>query len=93
MSTPALRAVMQKPVPRPGRGEVLVRVNMRPINPADAMTLAGALCGSVPALLANPTSVFVEPQASCGCGTASQELAFAAQEANMRQARAPPAGC
>ena len=30
-------------MPKPGRGEVLVRLNMRPINPADAMALAGAL--------------------------------------------------
>ena len=34
---------MRKPVPKPGRGEVLVRLHLRPINPADAMSLAGAL--------------------------------------------------
>ncbi len=36
-------AVMQKPVPKPGPGEVLVRVQLRPINPADVMSLAGVL--------------------------------------------------
>jgi len=36
-------AVMRKPVPKPGPGEVLVRVQLRPMNPADVMSLAGAL--------------------------------------------------
>ena len=38
-------AVMRKPAPKPGHGEVLVKLHMRPINPADAMALAGALPG------------------------------------------------
>jgi len=44
-------AVMRKPVPKPGPGEVLVRLHLRPIHPADAMSLAGALVESVPACL------------------------------------------
>ena len=43
-------AVMRKPVPTPGPGEVLVRLHLRPINPADAMCLAGALA-LIPALI------------------------------------------
>ena len=35
-------AVTQKPVPKPAQGEVLVRVTLRPINPVEAMCLAGA---------------------------------------------------
>jgi NADPH:quinone reductase-like Zn-dependent oxidoreductase len=35
-------AVAQKPVPQPAQGEVLVRVTLRPINPVEAMCLAGA---------------------------------------------------
>ena len=42
-------AVMRKPLPQPGPGEVLVRLHLRPIHPADTMSLAGALIQSGPA--------------------------------------------
>lgn len=34
--------VQERPVPRPGPGEVLIRLAASPINPSDLMTLAGA---------------------------------------------------
>ncbi len=35
-------AIAERPVPAPGAGEVLVRLYLRPINPSDLMSLAGA---------------------------------------------------
>ena len=34
-------AVVERPVPRPGKGEVLVRVAASPVNPSDLMFLRG----------------------------------------------------
>ena len=36
-------AVVERPVPTPGAGEVLVRLFLRPINPSDLFSLAGAV--------------------------------------------------
>jgi len=35
-------ALTERPVPAPGAGEVLVRIFLRPINPSDLFSLAGA---------------------------------------------------
>lgn len=41
-------AVVDHPVPSPGAGEVLVRLNLRPINPSDVFSLCGLYQGFKP---------------------------------------------
>ena len=52
-------AVVERPTPMPGAGEVLVRIFLRPINPSDLFSLAGAgrcqsaavsICSNTPSL-------------------------------------------
>ena len=33
--------VVQEPIPQPGQGEALVRLHLRPVNPADLFALQG----------------------------------------------------
>ncbi len=41
-------AIAQVPVPEPGPGEALVRINCRPVNPADVFSVMGVYPGFVP---------------------------------------------
>jgi NADPH2:quinone reductase len=47
-------AVVQAPVPTPGPGEALVKVLVRPVNPADVLSMMGVYAGWQPALPAVP---------------------------------------
>ena len=64
-------AVVDLPIPTPGQGEVLVRILLRPINPADVFSLIGFYKGfqpeslpAVPGLEGNtpPPPLFHKPQ-------------------------------
>ena len=59
-------AIVDRPVPTPGAGQVLVRLFLRPINPSDLFSLAGAVAPS--RFIAVPTHThpaFVA--SSCAC--------------------------
>ncbi len=40
--------IAQVPVPEPGPGEALVRINCRPVNPSDVMSVMGWYPGFAP---------------------------------------------
>lgn len=56
-----LCSVVDHPVPSPGKGEVLVRINLRPINPADVWSLCSLYRGFNPKSLP-AVPVFARPR-------------------------------